>query len=415
MRVGAQLGLERRALAELAAVALLHDVGKVGIPDAILHKPGPLDDDERAVMREHPIIGERILSAVPGLESVARAVRHEHEHWDGDGYPDGLSGEEIPLASRIVLACDAWHALVSDRPYRNALEQDDALAELRRCSGSQFDPAVIDALLATIESPRGVTVVSSDPGSLLAASGADSLDSELVALIAVASAASGAHRIDDVLEVVAEASCNAIGAASLSIERWLPEHRLVRTLDQRRRSRSRRGAPPGRRDLQDRGRHGAVRRDRARRHPLRLARRSRPAADRARPAGLARQALLPGRADHVRRNRVGSDLGLAAPRPAQVLRAGCALPARHQRADQRRDRACRGLHADRRPGGHGRAHGSRQPARVRRAAGARARRGAPRRRRPRARAARRRQPQGHQRPPRPRGGRRSDPGASASR
>ena len=123
------------ALAELSAVALLHDVGKIGIPDALLHKPGPLDDDEWRADAPAPVIGERILSAVPGLEQVARAVRHEHERWDGHGYPDGLAGDEIPLASRIVLACDAWHALVSDRPYRTALDHEAALgraAPLRR-------------------------------------------------------------------------------------------------------------------------------------------------------------------------------------------------------------------------------------------------------------------------------------------
>ncbi len=127
-------------MAELAAVALLHDVGKIGIPDELLHKAGPLSDEEWKVMREHPVIGERILANVPGLEAVALAVRHEHERWDGDGYPDGLVGAEIPLASRIVLACDAWNALQSDRPYRAALPREDALAELRRCSGTQFDP-----------------------------------------------------------------------------------------------------------------------------------------------------------------------------------------------------------------------------------------------------------------------------------
>ncbi len=230
MAVGARLGLDRQQLAELAAVALLHDIGKIGIPDAVLHKPGPLDDSELQIMRRHPVIGERILSAVPGLESVATAVRHEHERWDGGGYPDGLSGEQIPLASRIVLACDAWHALVSDRPYRAALDEDVALEELRSCSGNQFDPAVVDALLATLAAPVGLAVVSPDPGALLAASGADSLESELVALIEVASAVAGAHRLEDVLEVAAEAACSAVSASSLSIERRVPASGVVRTL-----------------------------------------------------------------------------------------------------------------------------------------------------------------------------------------
>ena len=230
MAVGARLGLEQQALAELAAVALLHDVGKIGIPDAVLHKAGPLDESESELMRQHPVIGERILSAVEGLEKVARAVRHEHERWDGGGYPDGLSGEEIPLASRIVLACDAWHALVSDRPYREALAHDVALAELRRCAGSQFDPVVVDTLLATLAEPGGLAVVSSDPGALLAASGSETLESELVALIEVASAVAGAHRLDDVLEAAADAACKAVNASSLSIERWIPSRGMLRTL-----------------------------------------------------------------------------------------------------------------------------------------------------------------------------------------
>lgn len=130
--VGSAIGLEGRALAEVEAGALLHDVGKIGIPDSILHKPGPLDDAEWALMREHPAIGERILRQLPGLAGVALAVRHEHERWDGNGYPDGLVGEEIPLTSRIVLACDAYNALVSDRPYRRKLTRADAIAELER-------------------------------------------------------------------------------------------------------------------------------------------------------------------------------------------------------------------------------------------------------------------------------------------
>ena len=146
--VGSALGLTGRALAEVEAGALLHDVGKIGIPDAVLHKAGPLDDAEWELMREHPAIGERILRQLPGLADVAFAVRHEHECWDGSGYPDGLAGDEIPLTSRIVLACDAYNALVSDRPYRRALARDEAVAELERCAGTQFDPRVIAALLA---------------------------------------------------------------------------------------------------------------------------------------------------------------------------------------------------------------------------------------------------------------------------
>src|SRR4051812_23487630 len=151
--VARRLGLERAETEEIRTVALLHDVGKIGIPDHVLHNPDPLTREEWAVMRQHPVIGERILEPLPGLADVARAVRHEHERWDGTGYPVGLAGEEIPLAARVVLACDAYHALVSDRPYRSALPQQEALGELELCAGTQFDPAVIEALVACMREP----------------------------------------------------------------------------------------------------------------------------------------------------------------------------------------------------------------------------------------------------------------------
>lgn len=232
--VGTRLGLSGHEMAELAAVALLHDVGKIGIPDSLLHKQGPLGDEEWEVMREHPVIGERILAGVPGLEHVARAVRHEHERWDGDGYPDGLAGSDIPLASRIVLACDAWHALRSDRPYRSALPREPALAELRRCAGTQFDPTVIEALVDVLEHPAEGDAGDGrpDPGAIVAdvVGGNSSLERELIALIAVASAVAAAHRIEDVIEIAAEQALDAIGAASLSIERWVPDRGILRTL-----------------------------------------------------------------------------------------------------------------------------------------------------------------------------------------
>jgi HD-GYP domain-containing protein (c-di-GMP phosphodiesterase class II) len=151
VRVADALGLEPDEIDEVRTVALLHDIGKIGIPNDILHKPGPLDTEEWERMREHPVIGERILRVVPGLERVARAVRHEHERWDGGGYPDGIAGEEIPLASRITLVCDAWHAMTSDRPYRRAMPAEHAVAQLLEHSGSQFDRAVVRALLGVLE------------------------------------------------------------------------------------------------------------------------------------------------------------------------------------------------------------------------------------------------------------------------
>jgi HD-GYP domain-containing protein (c-di-GMP phosphodiesterase class II) len=150
-RVAEILELSEAATAEAEAVALLHDIGKIGMPDEILRKRGPLEPAEVAIMREHPVIGERILQHVPGLESVARAVRHEHERWDGHGYPDGVAGEMIPLASRITLVCDAYHAMTSARPYRASLGHREAAAELRRGAGRQFDPVVVRALLTALD------------------------------------------------------------------------------------------------------------------------------------------------------------------------------------------------------------------------------------------------------------------------
>ncbi len=148
--VASSIGLELDAVANVRTAALLHDIGKVGVPDGLLRKTGPLDEGEWAMMRQHPVIGERILRAIPGMGGVARMVRHEHERWDGCGYPDGIAGEEIPLGSRIVLACDAYHAMTSDRPYREAMTHADAVAELVGNAGSQFDPEVVETLVGIL-------------------------------------------------------------------------------------------------------------------------------------------------------------------------------------------------------------------------------------------------------------------------
>ncbi len=150
-RVAERLGVDGAQAETITLTAVLHDVGKIGVPSDLLRKPGPLTADERSQMQRHPVIGERILSGVPALAGVASAIRHEHERWDGLGYPDGLAGEEIPLASRIVLACDAWHAMTSDRPYRQALPRHQARTEIVRCAGSQFDPTVSEALLGVLD------------------------------------------------------------------------------------------------------------------------------------------------------------------------------------------------------------------------------------------------------------------------
>jgi diguanylate cyclase (GGDEF)-like protein/PAS domain S-box-containing protein len=142
--VAERLGLPDEELAPLLQAASLHDVGKAAIPDGILDKQGPLDDEEWEFMRRHTVIGERILSAAPALVPASKLVRSSHERFDGKGYPDGLAGRAIPLGSRIIAVCDAYDAMVSDRPYRGSLGSAQALAELRRCAGDQFDPEVVD-------------------------------------------------------------------------------------------------------------------------------------------------------------------------------------------------------------------------------------------------------------------------------
>jgi HD-GYP domain-containing protein (c-di-GMP phosphodiesterase class II) len=149
--LGHDAGLGPEQIDELLRAAELHDVGKLGIPDAILDKPGPLDDHEWRLMRQHPAIGERILNADPVLQPVARLVRASHERWDGTGYPDGLAATAIPLGARIIAACDALDAMTSDRCYQRARSLPEALAELRRCAGTQFDPQVVAALCARLE------------------------------------------------------------------------------------------------------------------------------------------------------------------------------------------------------------------------------------------------------------------------
>jgi HD-GYP domain-containing protein (c-di-GMP phosphodiesterase class II) len=149
-RVARHPGLRGESIDEVLRAAEFHDLGKVGIPDAILDKPNPLTPDEWTFMHQHPILGERILHGAPALRPVARLVRSSHEHWDGTGYPDGLRGEQIPLGARIVSVCDAYAAMTADRPYRAAMSRDAACRELIDGAGSQFDPAVVDAFLTVI-------------------------------------------------------------------------------------------------------------------------------------------------------------------------------------------------------------------------------------------------------------------------
>ena len=134
--------------------AELHDVGKMAVPDAILQKPAALDESEWAFIHKHTLVGEKIIAAAPDLARVARLVRSSHENYDGTGYPDGLARREIPLGSRIIAVCDAFDAMTTDRPYREAMDEESALRELRRCAGTQFDPDVVERFCATLESER---------------------------------------------------------------------------------------------------------------------------------------------------------------------------------------------------------------------------------------------------------------------
>jgi diguanylate cyclase (GGDEF)-like protein len=146
VRVGDRLGLEPEGLEELRLAAELHDVGKLAIPDVVLQKAEPLDATEWGFIHSHTLIGQRILGAAPSLRAVGVIVRSTHENWDGSGYPDGLAGEAIPLAARIIAACDAYSAITSDRPYRAARTPQEAVAELRRCADRQFDAKVVELL-----------------------------------------------------------------------------------------------------------------------------------------------------------------------------------------------------------------------------------------------------------------------------
>jgi diguanylate cyclase (GGDEF)-like protein len=148
--VSRQMGMAAEEQHQLQQAAELHDIGKVAIPDAILHKPGPLDEEEWTFVRRHTLIGERIIGAAPALAKAATLVRSTHERFDGGGYPDGLSGEQIPLGSRIIAACDAFTAMTYERPYAPQMTSEQAIAELHRCAGEQFDPQVVAVLTRVV-------------------------------------------------------------------------------------------------------------------------------------------------------------------------------------------------------------------------------------------------------------------------
>jgi two-component system cell cycle response regulator len=150
LQIAAQLALADDVRRAVAHGALLHDVGKLHISEQILSKPGPLTPEEQLRIREHPLEGKRIVGTEVA-EPVAEVVTAHHERWDGGGYPEGLAGDDIPLAARVVAVADAYLAMCEDRPYRGRLTQDEAIRELQACAGTQFDPACVNALLAVVD------------------------------------------------------------------------------------------------------------------------------------------------------------------------------------------------------------------------------------------------------------------------
>ena len=161
--VARRLGLDAETLDLTLRTGELHDVGKVAVPTSVLSKPGPLNADEWVLIRNHTVIGQRILNAAPALQEVAKLVRSTHERYDGAGYPDGLRGDEIPLPARIVFACDSYHAMTCRRPYAPAMPKGEARRQMARCAGTQFDPKVVEALLAELAERDHVGLEATPP------------------------------------------------------------------------------------------------------------------------------------------------------------------------------------------------------------------------------------------------------------
>jgi len=156
-----ELGLPSDKVAVIGTAALLHDIGKIGIPDEVLNKPGRLDSEEWELIRGHPKLSATIIGHVPSLTPCLAAVLHHHERWDGLGYPSGLRGESIPLEARILAVADAFEAMTSPRPYRDRMSISDALEELRRCANNEFDPHLVDVFISII-SAKGEIIPKKD-------------------------------------------------------------------------------------------------------------------------------------------------------------------------------------------------------------------------------------------------------------
>jgi diguanylate cyclase (GGDEF)-like protein len=211
--VAARLGVDPLDRGLVRRAAELHDVGKIAIDPAIVHKPGPLDDAEWAQMRLHTVIGDELLLAAPPLRAVAPLVRASHERWDGAGYPDGIAGEDIPLAARIVAACDAYDAMTTDRCYRRGMSAADARAELRRCSGTQFDPIVVAALVAELMEPHRQHAAFPQAGEPApeSESSAVAAFARLQSQLDAASSIESADELPRALETVAAAVAQTLG------------------------------------------------------------------------------------------------------------------------------------------------------------------------------------------------------------
>ena len=158
--VGRELGLPESLQADLRLAGLLHDVGTIAVAGAVLSKPGPLDEEEWVILREHPSIGADMVARIPGLARTQLAIRHHHERFDGQGYPDRLAGESIPMAARVLAAVDAYNAMTEIRPYRDARDREEALEELRRNAGTQLDPTVVDALCRVLDGENAAAVAA---------------------------------------------------------------------------------------------------------------------------------------------------------------------------------------------------------------------------------------------------------------
>jgi diguanylate cyclase (GGDEF)-like protein len=220
--VASRLGVDPVDRNLVRRTAELHDAGKLAIDQAIVTKPGPLDADEWAEVKTHTILGEALLLAAPPLHAVAPLVRATHERWDGGGYPDGTAGEDIPLPARIVAACDAYDAMVTDRPYRRGMSSADTRAELLACAGTQFDPAVVNALLAELDEPRHRPVIAPSAPVEDAASGSIAAFARLHAALDSASLIQSPDELPRALDAIAAAIAATVGLENVVVNLYRP-------------------------------------------------------------------------------------------------------------------------------------------------------------------------------------------------